>query len=67
MWDASPVTCRQLPGIGKLLSEKLLEAGLGDIASIAEAEPRYIEKVTNKVGHLVLCDWQSCTSTYMRY
>lgn len=49
MWDAFPATCRQLPGIGKLLGEKLLEAGFGDIASMVDADPRHIEKVTNKV------------------
>eukprot|EP00892_Ulva_mutabilis_P002995 jgi/Ulvmu1/12697/UM095_0001.1 len=49
MWDTYPITCRQIPGIGKLLGEKLLAGGLGDIAVLSTANPRDVEKITNKV------------------
>lgn len=70
MWDTYPVTCRQLPGIGKLLGEKLLDSGLGGIAELAIANPRVIERSTNKVRHidgrliLVHEAWRAVPTTY---
>ena len=38
----------QVPGIGKLLSERLHGAGLGSLRQLAAADPRRIEAVTQR-------------------
>jgi hypothetical protein len=48
MWDAHPGKCRQLAGIGKLIGEKLLAAGLGDLQSLLNADPRAVERAAHK-------------------
>jgi hypothetical protein len=48
MWDAHPGKCRQLAGIGKLIGEKLLAVGLGDLQSLLAADPRAIERAAHK-------------------
>lgn len=55
MWDTHPITCRQLHGIGKLLGEKLHDAGLGEIVQLAAADPRDVERITNKVRKVLAC------------
>lgn len=46
LWDTTALEVRQLPGIGKLLGERLAAAGLGRLRALAAAEPRCIEAVT---------------------
>jgi ATP-dependent DNA helicase HFM1/MER3 len=48
MWDNSIMECRQLPGIGKLLSERLAAAGLGKLRELETADARKIESVTQR-------------------
>ncbi len=48
MWDNSSQQCRQLPGIGKLLSERLVAAGLGKLRDLEAADPRLIEYLTQR-------------------
>jgi ATP-dependent DNA helicase HFM1/MER3 len=48
LWDSSGLEVRQLPGIGKLLGERLAAAGLGKLRALAAAEPRRIEAVTQR-------------------
>ncbi|GMH32639.1 hypothetical protein BSKO_00473 [Bryopsis sp. KO-2023] len=48
IWDGSLRQARQLPNIGKLLSERLVAAGLGTLHALAAADPRRIETVTMK-------------------
>jgi hypothetical protein len=48
MWDAHPEQCRQLAGVGKLIGDKLLAAGLGSLLSLLAADPRMIERVAHK-------------------
>lgn len=31
LWDGCPAKCRQLSGVGKLLGDRLLAAGFGDL------------------------------------
>ena len=49
LWDAHPAPCRQLPGVGKLLGEKLAGAGFGGLQAIAAADARVLERAVDKV------------------
>lgn len=48
IWNGSVRETRQLPHIGKLLSERLHTAGLGKLRQLEVADPRRIETVTLK-------------------
>lgn len=48
MWDNSNQECRQLPGIGRLLSDRLTAAGLGKLRDLETADARVIESVTQR-------------------
>lgn len=48
MWDNSNQECRQLPGIGRLLSERLTAAGLGKLRDLETADARVIESVAQR-------------------
>ncbi|KAK9831896.1 hypothetical protein WJX81_006765 [Elliptochloris bilobata] len=48
LWDNTRFECRQVPGIGKLLSERLHAAGLSPLRQLAAADPRRIEATTQR-------------------
>ena len=48
MWEGTDRQCRQLPGVGKLLSEKLAAAGMQTLEALELADPRRIEMVTQR-------------------
>ena len=48
MWEDTQQQCRQVPSVGPKLGERLSEAGLGDLRAISAADPRQIERVTQK-------------------
>ncbi len=48
IWDNCSLECRQLPGIGRLLSERLAAAGIGRLRALEAADPRLIESVTQR-------------------
>lgn len=48
MWDSSGVEVRQLPGIGRLLGDRLAGAGLGKLRQLEAADPRRIEAITQR-------------------
>ena len=48
MWDSTGVEVRQLPGIGRLLGDRLAGAGLGKLRQLAAADPRRIEAITQR-------------------
>ena len=48
MWDNSNQECRQLPGIGRLFSERLTAAGLGRLRDLETADARVIESVAQR-------------------
>jgi hypothetical protein len=49
MWDSYPATCRQLNGIGKLLGEKLLSGGCGNLQGMLATDSRVLERIVDKV------------------
>ena len=61
LWGDSPSQSKQLPNIGKLLSERLKKGGIGKLKQLIEADPRKIEAVTQKhfpFGNTLLQDLQ---------
>ena len=48
MWDSSGVEVRQLPGIGRLLGDRLAGAGMGTLRQLEAADPRRIEAITQR-------------------
>lgn len=48
MWQDTAVPIRQLPNIGKLISQRLGAAGLGSFGALAAADPRRIEAVAQR-------------------
>lgn len=48
MWDTHPAKCRQLTGIGRLLGDKLVAAGYGDLRAIVDGDARLIERAAGK-------------------
>lgn len=48
LWNDSTLQCRQITGVGKLLGDKLIAAGFGDLKAIAEADARVLERVVDK-------------------
>lgn len=58
LWDNTSLQCRQLPGIGKLLSERLAAAGMGKLRQLDIADARKIESATQRnfpFGEYMLC------------
>ena len=43
VWEDSPQQCRQLPQVGRLIGQRLQDAGLGAFHALLEADPRRIE------------------------
>lgn len=61
MWEDSIMQSKQLPNIGKLLSERLAKAGIGKLKQLIQADPRRIETATQKnfpFGNTLLQDLQ---------
>ena len=48
LWSGSALYCRQLPGIGKLLAERLSAAGVGGLHELAALDARRIEALTQR-------------------
>ena len=48
LWEDTTRQCRQLPNIGRLLSDRLAAAGLGSFKALLQAEPRRIEAVAQR-------------------
>ena len=48
LWSGSTLYCRQLPGIGKLLAERLSAAGVGGLHHLAALDARRIEALTQR-------------------
>ena len=48
LWSGSALYCRQLPGIGKLLAERLSAAGVGGLHQLAALDARRIEALTQR-------------------
>ena len=48
MWHGSALCCRQLPGIGKLLAERLAAAQCGSIHALSALDARRIEALTQR-------------------
>lgn len=48
MWDNSRRLTRQLPGIGKLLADRLADAGIDHLVKLESADPRRIETITQR-------------------
>jgi hypothetical protein len=49
LWDGHPAKCRQISGIGKLLGDKLVAAGYGDLRDMLAADARLLERAVHKV------------------
>jgi hypothetical protein len=43
VWEDSPQQCRQLPNVGRLIGQRLQDAGLGAFGALLAADPRHIE------------------------
>ncbi|DBB06327.1 TPA: Sec63 [Trebouxia sp. C0004] len=48
MWDDSRHVARQLPGIGSLLADRLVAAGIDHLRKLQDTDPRRIETVTQR-------------------
>ncbi|KAL5723867.1 DNA helicase [Ranunculus cassubicifolius] len=48
LWDDSPYALKQLPGIGMVTAKALNSAGINSFETLADADPRRIEIVTNR-------------------
>ena len=48
MWSGSALYCRQLPGIGKLLAERLAAAQCCSLHALAALDARRIEAITQR-------------------
>ncbi|XP_052197868.1 DExH-box ATP-dependent RNA helicase DExH17 [Diospyros lotus] len=48
VWDDSPYLLKQLPGIGMVTAKALHSMGVKSFETLAEADPRKIEMVTNR-------------------
>ena len=48
LWEDTQLQCKQLSGIGPLLSSRLRAAGLSSLAQLQIADPRRIENVCQK-------------------
>ncbi len=48
LWSGSALCCRQLPGIGKLLAERLAAAQCGSLHALAALDARRIEAITQR-------------------
>ena len=48
LWSGSKLYCRQLPGIGKLLAERLAGAGATNLRDLATLDARRIEAITQR-------------------
>ena len=48
LWDHCAQQCRQLPGIGKQLGEKLQAAGFGSLQAMLAADARVLERAVDK-------------------
>ena len=48
MWDDSRQVARQLPGIGSLLADRLVAAGIDHLHKLQAIDPRRIETVTQR-------------------
>jgi hypothetical protein len=63
LWEDTKRQCRQLPNIGKLLSDRLAAAGLGSFKALLEADPRRVEAVTQRNYPFGGCCLPACNNT----